>query len=366
RKRDRSDSDNEPEDDATQSNEEAAEPVRKKARKKDVQVANTPKAKDDAFKANYPDMNDQEILDEMWRKRKSPVYDHFLKPQLEYDRDNVVKYIYRCKSHPNDSNATVTRARYDTTTSNLVNHRDSCERKVAPPEQAITAYINGGSYNKGELRVTIALWVSRRHRPYKIVADPKYIKSMQIANKNVKLPCPKTVSRDVIRVHDQSVPVIAACLQERAKKNYLHLSFDGWTAANVSSFFGIVVHYADDDGTLIYFTLDFSPLRKRHTGIYLAQKVIESLRDYGIENSIFGLIGDNHSSNDKMIKSLETMLIDCPAGASSRVRCMGHVVNLVIVAVVDPFMSTQKRKIGQRIVEVDEDEEEEEDDADDE
>ncbi|THV04442.1 hypothetical protein K435DRAFT_850906 [Dendrothele bispora CBS 962.96] len=67
-----------------------------------------------------------------------------------------------------------------------------------------------------------------------------------------------------------------------------------------------------------------------------------------------------------MIISLETTLTDCPAGASSRVWCMGHVINLVIEAIIGPFKLAQKCKIGQTIIEVDEDEEEEDDYADDE
>ncbi|THU82352.1 hypothetical protein K435DRAFT_691672 [Dendrothele bispora CBS 962.96] len=195
----------------------------------------------------------------MWAKRKSAVYDHFLKPRLLYDNAGVVKYGYQCKQHPNDSAYLVTRARYDTTTSNLVSHRSSCEKKIAPPEQSITNYVNGGYYNRGELRLKLSLWVARRNRPYRIVADPEFVDVIHIANKGVKLPSPSTTSRDVILVHDWSAPVIAKLLQERAKKNFLHLSFDGWTAPNVLSFFGIDVHYADDAGNLICHTLDFSP-----------------------------------------------------------------------------------------------------------
>ncbi|THU78678.1 hypothetical protein K435DRAFT_587820, partial [Dendrothele bispora CBS 962.96] len=218
----------------------------------------TPKGKDAAFKANYPEMTDQEILDEQWEKRKSSVYDHYLKPKLVYD-NGVVKYGYQCKSHPNDSSCLITRARYDTATSNLVNHRDSCEKKIAPPAQAITAYTNGGHYNKGELRLDGALWIARRNRAYKIIADPELVHMFHVANKNVVLPSAKTIARDVIRVHDKSIPVIANHLKAILKKNFVHLSFDGWTASNVKSFFDIVVHHANDVGDIVSFTLDFAP-----------------------------------------------------------------------------------------------------------
>ncbi|THU90331.1 hypothetical protein K435DRAFT_676218 [Dendrothele bispora CBS 962.96] len=65
-----------------------------------------------------------------------------------------------------------------------------------------------------------------------------------------------------------------------------------------------------------------------------------------------------------MIKSLETILLDCPAGPSTHVRCMGHTIQLVVGSILDPFKAVQKRKIGNVIVEVDEDEEDDADDGD--
>ncbi|THU91988.1 hypothetical protein K435DRAFT_673000 [Dendrothele bispora CBS 962.96] len=40
-----------------------------------------------------------------------------------------------------------------------------------------------------------------------------------------------------------------------------------------------------------------------------------------------------------MIDALELKLLDCPAGESSRVRCMCHVINLVVCAILKPFKS---------------------------
>ncbi|THV01775.1 hypothetical protein K435DRAFT_654700 [Dendrothele bispora CBS 962.96] len=66
-----------------------------------------------------------------------------------------------------------------------------------------------------------------------------------------------------------------------------------------------------------------------------------------------------------MIKSLETILLDCPAGPSTHVHCMRHTIQLLVGLILDPFKAVQKWKIGNVIVEVDEDAEVEEDYADD-
>ncbi|THU87206.1 hypothetical protein K435DRAFT_682070, partial [Dendrothele bispora CBS 962.96] len=182
----------------------------------------------------------------------STVYKHYEKPRVVIQND-VVKYVFRCKSAKTE----IVRARYDTATTNLVNHRDSCEKRVAPPEQAITAYLPGGHYNKGEFRVHRALWIGRRNRPHRSITDPEFKKMLLSLNTNALLQSRQTVSRDIIRIHNLSTPHIASILQQH--KGFLHISFDGWTAPNVLSFFGIDVHYADERGNLVSFTLDFVP-----------------------------------------------------------------------------------------------------------
>ncbi len=47
-----------------------------------------------------------------------------------------------------------------------------------------------------------------------------------------------------------------------------------------------------------------------HTGAYLAEKVMEILKEYGIEEHILGEAGDNALVNDKTLDELEILFKD--------------------------------------------------------
>jgi hypothetical protein len=63
-----------------------------------------------------------------------------------------------------------------------------------------------------------------------------------------------TASRDVIEVAKLSLPAVRDFFQKII--GALHISFDGWTAANVLSFQGITVHWTSE-GTMKCTELDF-------------------------------------------------------------------------------------------------------------
>lgn len=75
-----------------------------------------------------------------------------------------------------------------------------------------------------------------------------------LLNPNVDVVLATTVSRDVREVHQISIPFVAIFLQRYP--GFLHISFDGWTAPNIDSFLGVVVHLLQDEKMLSY-TLDF-------------------------------------------------------------------------------------------------------------
>lgn len=51
----------------------------------------------------------------------------------------------------------------------------------------------------------------------------------------------------------------------------------------------------------------FFRLTEVHTGVYLAEKVMEVLKEYGIEEHILGEAGNNASVNDKTLNELEIL-----------------------------------------------------------
>jgi hypothetical protein len=91
------------------------------------------------------------------------------------------------------------RARHDTSTSNLVNHVDSCEGARPAQQATVAAFAHGSTYSKERLRVLCALWTSAHYRPFNIVNDGHFRDIIGLFNPAAAqdLPSTNTISRDV-------------------------------------------------------------------------------------------------------------------------------------------------------------------------
>jgi hypothetical protein len=113
-------------------------------------------------------------------------------------------------SHPSIK---VSRARHDESTSNLVRHADSCDPSDTATSRAMTSFAHGSTYSAPKLRMKLALWAVRRHRPFAIVADPEFIEILTDLNNKVIVPSPTTLSRDVREFFNMSRLKVATILQ---------------------------------------------------------------------------------------------------------------------------------------------------------
>jgi hypothetical protein len=78
----------------------------------------------------------------------------------------------------------------------------------------------------------------------------------------------------------------------------------------------------------------FRNLFRHHTGASQASVVRAVLNDYEISRKFHCFVGDNAGSNDsKLIKGLNLHL-NANIDASHRIRCAGHIINLVVKATI--------------------------------
>lgn len=148
----------------------------------------------------------------------------------------------------------MSRARHNESTSNLVRHVDRCEPANTPESRAIIAFAQGSTYNPATHRMKIALWVTRRHRPFSIVEDPELLDIFHDLNNKVVTPSASTVSRDVKEIFLISRHTVRQVLQAYPGK--LHLIVDGWTSPQVISFLGTCIAMISA-GKLVVIILDF-------------------------------------------------------------------------------------------------------------
>ncbi|THH18573.1 hypothetical protein EUX98_g8934, partial [Antrodiella citrinella] len=260
------------------------------------------------FRKWYGAMTEEQALDAQMKKWTSAAYKHFHEPEIVHTfhkGEEVVQYKFMCKV--DDSSSTiqsVMRVCWDDSTSNLRRHIRICDEKCGAKtgQSNITDFAQGSTYSKAEFRFVISLWIARRHRPHVIVQDPELLHLFRMLYAKVEVPSPSTVSRDVREIFAISRIHIATLL-----KSYI---------------------------------LDFVKLTSSHTGSYLAKRLAECLREYGIEKKILGITADNASNNDTLISELESL-----GGANSshtRVRCFAHIINLVVKALLTPFTSKRR------------------------
>ncbi|KAL1937047.1 hypothetical protein VTO73DRAFT_15573 [Trametes versicolor] len=303
-----------------------------------VQAPSTMSKKRAAFLAKFPGKTPEQILDAVSDKWWSTVYDHFKPPRvvLAVKAGGPVLHRFVCKTHPS---VWVDRADYEVSTGNLVRHVSKCEPQETPEKEAITAFAQGSTYSPARMRYYIALWCARHHRPFVIVDDNEFRALLRMLYGRVEIPSRVTVSRDIQAIMRFCKGLVIALFE--AYPGRIHICVDGWTSPNILAFLGITAHW-HHEGEVLHIILDFVRLTNAHTGSYLAEKLIECLRSFGIEEKLLSVTCDNAENNSTMLKEMHT-LVPVFRGTSVRVRCFAHVLNLVVKGILSQF--------GKRLIE---------------
>lgn len=118
--------------------------------------------------------------------------------------------------------------------------------------------------------------------------------------------------------------------------------------------------------TVFSSTNRLNSLTQSHTGVYLAEKVAECLKDFGLATRILGTVMDNASNNDAMLKEIPSFLpVAATVGTDYQIRCFAHILNLVVKAFLSTFDRKKSKGTGAQTEEGDGVEEEEEGEDDD-
>lgn len=279
---------------------------------------------------------DEEILDIQQKGWKSNVYQHYKDPVIIH-RDGKVLYKFVCAKNPSIA---IHRDRFDDSTSNLKAHAKNCD-----PEKKgnIAEYAAGSTYSAAKGRFLLASWCANRARPYAIVHDPEFVEWSKMLYSKVDIVSQQTVSRDIVEMHAIAREDVIEKLANFVGK--VHIGIDGWVSANVLPFLGITIALCNK-GEMEQFLLEFVRVYGRHTGQLLAKELAQVLRDFRIDKKVLGLVCDNASNNDTLTDALAK---EIPSfRVTGRIRCLGHIFNLCVKAILRPFSrGLKKRKAGE-------------------
>lgn len=115
----------------------------------------------------------------------------------------------------------------------------------------------------------------------------------------------------------------------------VHFSFDLWVSGNHLSLLGIVGHWINKDGQACRALLGLRRLHGAHTGENQSQVIMSLLQEYDLTKKIGYFTLDNAQNNDSALTCLAKHLQEIGVSfdvKEHRLRCIGHVINLVVKA----------------------------------
>ena len=118
----------------------------------------------------------------------------------------------------------------------------------------------------------------------------------------------------------------------RLAESKIHVSTDVWTSEEGTNYVAVVSHFLDEKHKLQTALLDLRPLKGPHSGENIAKVLSTVIELYDISAIIGFFMMDNASNNDTCIEELAKQYPTITK--QSRLRCIGHILNLIVKALL--------------------------------
>jgi hypothetical protein len=115
-------------------------------------------------------------------------------------------------------------------------------------------------------------------------------------------------------------------------RSSISVSFDGWLADNQLDMLGVTAHYLDEQLRVKTVLLGLRPMYGAHSGIAIAEELLNIMRDFKISDRIGYFVADNASNNDTALREIAKEIDVDPL--RQRIRCSAHILNLVAKAIL--------------------------------
>ncbi|KAG7646735.1 Zinc finger BED-type [Arabidopsis thaliana x Arabidopsis arenosa] len=138
-------------------------------------------------------------------------------------------------------------------------------------------------------REMIAVALVQHNLPYSFVEYERIREAFTYANPYIEFWSRNTVASDVYKIYERE----KIKLKEKLAiiPGRICLTTDLWRALTVESYICLTAHYVDVDGVLKTKILSFCAFPPPHSGVAIAMKLSELLKDWGIEKKVFTLTG---------------------------------------------------------------------------
>ncbi|KAK4700150.1 hypothetical protein P7C70_g6101, partial [Phenoliferia sp. Uapishka_3] len=262
-------------------------------------------------------------------------------------------------------NKAVPRALWDSGTGNLRHHFKTKHEKAktdSSQPQLVSYKVTGTQdLDPKEIPQLFALWVACNNRTFTGTGDKRLIPLLHPTAQKHR-PERHAISKAVQDLYD----FVRLEAREKIKtfEGATWLGTDGWQTPNGLDVMGVSLYFREKvEGRLALgsMPLDFVPLIGSHTGQYLAYVLYEVIQFYELESSLNGVVTDNASNMEAMIKALgKKPLLIVFKGEKMWIRCFAHILNLICCAIWIYFEEKKKKKGDKKVTDDEPDEPEEE------
>jgi len=190
-------------------------------------------------------------------------------------------------------------------------------------------------------------WIIDTQQPFDIVDNEKWKRMWKIA---LSRSCPINSHQTLRRRIEKEFSNCQFRMYEELKisAETVSLSLDVWKTPNRKYILAVICHWTTEDFEDRQLVIHFGHLRGAHTGENMAKEIHEVLQNFGLEQKLLAICGDNASNNPTLCRNLHRFLkqrfvdsVDKLAipgnekklmffkGNESFIRCLAHVLNLV-------------------------------------
>ena len=179
-------------------------------------------------------------------------------------------------------------------------------------------------------REMIVVAIVEHDLPYAFVEYRRVREALHYANPTIEFWCRNTAVSDVFKIFEREKMKLRQVLSEVPGR--ICLTTDLWRAITIEGYLCLTAHYVDAEWNLRAKILSFCAFPPPHSGPAIAMKLMELIKEWGLQKKVFTVTVDNASSNDNMQGVLKRQLrkdLVC-SGDFFHIRCAAHILNLIV------------------------------------
>lgn len=213
------------------------------------------------------------------------------------------------------------------------------EKKQQTPKGVTVSMVSLISSKSVErFKSLLVRWIVYCHISFRMLENQYFRELVGFMNSGLAAYLPRaasTIRGWVIAEYHKQKEVLVE--EMKSALSDIHISFDGWTSPNHWSILSVNAHFIDKQGKRRTERLAFRRILGEHTGDNIGATLLAVVKEWSIGGRIGYFIADNASNNDPAIDMVLKALypnMSVKARKSRRLRCLGHITNLIAKAML--------------------------------